>query len=215
MIQDLNQRSLSWLTQDRLEIVKRLSIALQKLTQSSSLYLGSDCACHAYLAQKILTENGIECRVAIGAAAWRVGPNDGDVISHIPSRENILFKADTKAIPYHAWVETDSFIIDFSTHTLRLKASQLDALDGGHTTVEWNPEFLLLTKEEVKTYREVAQAPQGGVAFYQEIPALLEFMKSKGFTDESDPEDLENLRFIYSNPEVHIMGINNIDVQVA
>lgn len=201
--------------ESRLAVVERLSVALQKLTCSSSLKLGSDCAEHAYLAWHILTENGFDCRVAIGAAAWRIGPNDGDVISHLPRRADILAAKSTKAIPYHAWVETDTEVIDFSTHTLRLKASQLDAQDGGNTTVQWCPDFLLMPKVDIKSYGEVAQAPREGVAFYQEIPGLLDFMKSKGFTEETGAEDLAILRLIFSNPTVHVMGVNDTCLQVA
>lgn len=200
---------------DKLEIIERLSIALRKLTSSSSLHFGSDCALHAYLARHVLTENGFDCRVAIGAAAWRIGPNDGDVISHIPRREDILAGQSKGAIPYHAWLETDSEIIDFSTHSMRVKASQLDALDGGHTSVDWCPDFLLLSKAEVKSYGEVAQAPREGVAFYQEVPGLLEYMKSKGFVEESSPEDLAILRLVFSNPEVNVMGGNDQSLEVA
>lgn len=200
---------------DQLAVIERLSVALQKLTSSSSLQLGSDCAEHAYLAWHILTEQGFNCRVAIGAAAWRIGPNDGDVISHIPRREDILAAETKRAIPYHAWVETDTSVIDFSTHTLRLKANQMDALDGGKTTVQWCPDFLLMSKGDIKSYGEVAQAPQEGVAYYQEVPGLLDFMKSKGFTEETGPDDLAILRLIFSNPTVHVMGVNDTGLQVA
>jgi len=195
-------------------IIERLSAALRKLTISASQSLGSDCAAHAYLSQRVLADEGIHTRVVIGAAAWRIGPGDGDVISHVPQTNGVQVALQPKAFPYHAWLETDTHIIDFSTHTLGLKASQLDAMDGGHTTVAWCPDFLLLAREDVKSYRDVAQAPREGVAFYREIPALLGLMIARGFIDEANEEDLYVLRMIYRNPDIHVIGVEDVVLPV-
>jgi hypothetical protein len=198
---------------DQFNLVEQLSKALQKLTTSASATLGSDCAVHAYLAHPVLVEHGIDCRVVIGAAAWRIGPNDGDVITHIPQHSQIAAATKNKAIPYHAWLENDSHIIDFSTHTLRLKAAQLDASDGGQTTVEWCPDYILISKTAVKPLHEVVQEPNHGHAYYQEIPGLVGFMKSIGFRDQANQEDLTTLRLVLANPAMHVMGINDVHLQ--
>lgn len=196
-------------------LIERLSAALRKLSTSTSQQLGGDCAAHAYLAQQVLADHGVQARVVFGVAAWRIGPGDGDVISHIPQFNPALLSLQPKAFPYHAWLETDSAIIDFSTHTLGLKASQLDAQDGGHTTVAWCPDYLFLKMEEVKTFEDVAQAPLQGVAFYQEVPELLDLLKLHGFAPEVSEVDLNVLRMIVRNPDIHVMGVNDIELQAA
>lgn len=196
-------------------LVERLSTALRKLSISSSKQLGGDCAAHAYLAQRILADHGVQTRVAFGVAAWRIGPGDGDVISHVPQVGKVQLMMQPKAFPYHAWLETDSAIIDFSTHTLGLKASQLDAMDGGHTTVAWCPDYLVLKLGDVKSFEDVANAPQEGIAFYQEVPELLGLMKAHGFITEVSEVDLSVLQLIFRNPDIHVMGVNDVLEMVA
>ena len=188
-------------------LVERLSVALRKLFISSSRQLGGDCAAHAYLAQMILADHGISSGVLFGIAAWRVGPGDGDVISHVPDVDPVLLAQQPRAFPYHAWLETELFIIDFSTYTLRLKASQLDELDGSHTSVAWCPDYLLMKRDEVKTFKEVANAPGWGQAFYQEIPNLRQLLGKLGFSNEANDIDLDILRLILRKPEIHVMGM--------
>jgi hypothetical protein len=38
---------------------------------------------------------------------------------------------------FHAWLAYVSKIIDLSTHQLRQKVEELNALDGGHTEFDW------------------------------------------------------------------------------
>lgn len=187
-------------------VIERLAVALRKMTVSVSANLGTDCAEHAYLGQAILSENGIDCRVVIGVAAWRVGPNSGDVMVHCPQKGAM---AQPGRFAYHAWIETEAEILDFSTHTMLTKMAQLDALDGGSSSVVWCPPYLRMLKSDVKTLQEVAQAPSEGVAFYQEVPGLVELMKSLGFRDEVDATDLAILRHIFTNDNVHVIGPND------
>jgi len=190
------------------EIFTRLACALQKLTKSASAHLGADCMLHAQLAQFILQEEGVPTRLVVGEAAWRIGSGDGDVITHSLTVGGYA-PVGVQAMAYHAWLESGETIIDFSTHSLRAKAAQLDAMDGGNTTVEWCPLYLVIERSEVLTLKEVAQADDAGVACYQEIPGLHEFMAGQGLTDEVDPQNHRLLRAIFDQPHIAVFGPNN------
>ena len=163
----------------------------------------------ATLAQRILQENGLNTKVVVGEAAWRVGPGDGDVVTHSP-RIGGFSPADTKALAYHAWLEMGTTIIDFTTHTLRSKAEGLDAMDGGKTNVLWCPAYLVMQSDETMSLQAVAQAPNHGVACYQQIPGLEEMMVAKGFSKDVDEEDVLLLKMIFDNPEMAVIGPNDI-----
>lgn len=164
---------------------------------------------HATLAHAILNEEGIAARLVVGAAAWRVGPGDSDVITHLPTQENIDAISTVAAFPYHAWLEFDDTIIDFSTHSLQAKGQQLDAQDGGRTTVDWCPDYLTLDKAELQPLEVVVQSSSAGVAFYKEIPGLHRFLVSRGLRKSPDPQDVTVLRFIYANPSLKVIGPNH------
>ena len=165
---------------------------------------------HAQLARFILQEEGVPTRLVVGEAAWRIGSGDGDVITHSPTVGGYA-PVGVQAMAYHAWLESGATIIDFSTHSLRVKAAQLDAMDGGTTTVEWCPPYLVIERSAVLTLKEVAQAADAGVAFYQEIPELYEFMAwlGKGLEKEADQQELQLLRIIFDQPQIAVFGPNN------
>jgi hypothetical protein len=190
---------------EHLRVIERLADALQKLTSTASQHLGADCMLHAALAQRILAEQGIKTRLVIGEAAWRVGPNDGDVITHSP-RTGGVAPPGVDAVAYHAWLAMGDVVIDFTTHSLTLKAAQLDALDGGQTTVLWCPRYLVLAHNLFTSIHDVTQALEAGVCVYQELPGLTAHLVKRGLIQEVDEEDLDVLRLLFNNPELQVFG---------
>ena len=188
------------------EAVERVGAALRKLATAASGNIGRDCYLHAVLGQKLMAELGFKGYVAVGYAAWRVGSGDGDVISHTPHTVGHV-PAGMKGFAYHAWLTYEDFIIDLTTYQLEVKARELDAADGGHTTVAWCPPALLLPKRAVRTYQQVAKAPDAGVAHYHAEPALgLKMME--GF--KLDLDALAAARLILANPSMQVMGPNDV-----
>ncbi|WP_371437684.1 hypothetical protein [Polaromonas sp.] len=163
----------------------------------------------AKLAQRILQEQGISTRVVVGETAWRVGPGDGDVITHSP-RSSGFAPPGVNAFAYHAWLEMGTTIIDFTTHSLRTKAKDLDAYDGGTTHVVWCPEYLVIQSADTLAFKAVAQALNEGVACYQEIPGLYEMMIAKGMDKDLDEGDVQILRILFDNQEMNVFGPNDI-----
>ena len=183
----------------------KISSAIIKLANAASSHLGADCYIHAAIGRELLSDFGIESRIAIGFAAWRVGQGDGDVISHHPSQQN-YGPAGVQAFPYHAWLESGDVLIDFTTYQLHKKAADLDAADGGSTTVAWCPEYLVLPRSGIRSYKDVAQL-DAGLAYYEEVPGLNEQMASKFIFD---PRDAEAARLILASPGVQVYGPMNL-----
>lgn len=194
---------------NELPVYARLACALQKLTTSASMHIGADCMLQAKLAQRILQEEGINTRLVVGESAWRVGPGDGDVITHSP-RYSGYSPAGVKALAYHAWLQMGTTIIDFTTHSLRCKAQQLDALDNGKTNVLWCPPYLVMQSEDTLPLREVVQAEHHGVACYQRLPGLEEVMVAEGLCKDIDEEYVLLLRLIFDSPEMVVIGPNDM-----
>ena len=72
-----------------------------------------------------------------------------------------VMACDDEVIPLQDWLEMDGALLDVTTDQLRLKAAQLDAQDGGHTTVEWCPDFLFVPKSTIASQRDVVQQDTG------------------------------------------------------
>lgn len=191
----------------QLAVIHQIAAALGKLMPcGASLNFGADCLLHAALAQRILAEHDMIARLVVGEAAWRVGPGDDDVIVHSPFVGGQAPTNAGLAVPFHAWLELGSTVLDFSTHSLRHKAAQLDAQDGGKTTVAWCPTHLVIAKSETKTLQEVAQAPLEGVALYRELPRLHELMLQRGKLVDVDEDDVNMFRFIFKNTSMVVIG---------
>lgn len=187
-------------------IVAPIAAAIRKLAQAASARLGTDCYVHAALGQALLRDRNCNTRLVAGYAAWRVGPGDGDVISHTPRVPGHL-PPGVRGTAYHTWLlhEEADWLVDFTTYQLRIKAAQLDEADGGHTLVQWCPDYLLLPSRSVRTYETVAQAPAAGVAYYEHRPELAERLRKEFVLDE---EDLAMARLILANPQVQVFGPN-------
>lgn len=188
---------------DMHEAAHKVGAAIRKLATAASGNLGGDCYLHAELGRALLADLGIEARRVVGYAAWRTGPGDSDVVAHVKQVPGFL-PPGAQGFAYHAWLEVGCTIIDFSTHTLRHKAAELDALDGGSTAVAWCPDLLILRKRDVRSYVEVAKLHQG-LAFYEEAPELESLLASQFTLDEGD---LAAARLILSNPHINVMGPN-------
>ena len=190
----------------------RVARAVNRLCQAASVEQGADCILQADLARHLLLRLGVESQVVGGAAAWRLGEGDGDVISHVPAPgTNVSLAGLTKQIAFHAWLRVGTNLFDVTTADLRLKAQQLDEQDGGHTTVDWAPDFLFVPYAQVSSYREVAQG-HAGLFFYQEDAAMTRVVRERIESVPQDDDALAMLWVAYQNPDAMIMGPNNIPV---
>lgn len=184
--------------------VKQVSHALMRLAAAASASLGADCYMHAEMGRVLLGDLGFEFETLVGYAAWRLGSGDGDVVSHTRNVKGYL-PPGAQGFPYHAWLAAGDFLVDFTTYQLRRKAAELDAGDGGHTNVDWCPDYLLLTRAQVMAYRAVAKAPNAGVAYYEADPALLPLL-ARDYTLDAD--DVASARIIMRNPDMRVLGPN-------
>lgn len=193
------------------DAVKKVSHALRRLAEAASAQLGSDCYTHAELGRALLADQGFTFRTRVGTAAWRIGSGDADVLSHLPNAQSYLPPgANGMGFGYHAWLEDGVWLVDFTTYQIRRKAQALDAADGGHTTVDWCPDYLLLARSQVSPFRKVAQAPGPGLAFYESSDELTARMAA---SYHSDDVDLANARLIMSNPDMIVLGPNMMPEQ--
>jgi hypothetical protein len=188
--------------------VARVGSACRRLFIAASAHLGSDCFTHAVIAQVLLADLGFDAHLKAGAVAWRVGPGDGDVLSHAPGQKAFTptgMSPEQMAVAYHAWLVVHGNIVDVTTYQFVYKAQMLDTADGGHTTVLWRPDTLILPLTQVKTHREVAMHPDPGVAYYEAHPELLKLLHS---TYSLDGEDVARARLLMANPELQAIGPN-------
>lgn len=189
----------------------RVSSAIRKLAEAASSHVGADCYLHADLCRELLKQHGVESRLVIGFAAWRVGGGHGDVIVHAPLQG---MAPQPEALPFHAWLEIGPaesdhrLILDFSTYQLRRKAAELDALDGGHTNVNWCPDYLAALATDVSSLEDVTMETKG-LFFYRPHNDLQRYVEQKAGT--IDQVDLNNLILLYRNPNIQVIGPNDIN----
>ena len=192
--------------------IEQLAKAMQKLATAASGSLGADCYMHAALPQVILQDHGVPARITVGFASWRIGQGDGDVISHAPMPGAVQFSKDSgRAAPYHVWLtlkqEGLSWVLDFTTYQLAQKAADLDAMDGGKTTVAWCPDFLLRPAGHSSSLAAVAKGDTG-LFHYEENAQLSEVILANSIP--VDPMDVSTLRIIYANPDIYVQGPNDM-----
>lgn len=121
----------------------RAAAAVRQAVHAVTDYHGADCLLYAHIGAELLRSLGLDAQVVAGSAAWRVGSGNSDVISHARELNGTQFdQGDDEFALFHAWIEAPGLVIDFSTATLRNKARQLDAADGGSTQVDWCPDYL-------------------------------------------------------------------------
>ena len=181
----------------------RVAGAVHRLTQAASENLGADCVLQAALAQSILTKLDVPAALHVGYAAWRVGDGDGDVISHFPVPG--LQVPSSKHLAFHAWLRIGDTIFDVTTNQLPLKAKQLDAMDGGQTTVQWAPPYLLSPLAKISTYDDVRQG-QAGLYHYVRDERL-ERVALADLRIDSESEAM--VWVLYQNPDINVLGVND------
>jgi len=200
---EANRRRLLQVDASRIDHAARnASAALRKLAEAASSHLGHDCYLHAALGQILMADQGIKCDLMVGFAAWRVGSGDGDVISHVPNEKGFLPEG-VQGFGYHAWLRHGDYLVDLTTYQLPEKARALDEADGGHTDVQWSPDYVVTPLSKMHSYKHVAQAPGPGV-FYYEASQLLAQKLASAYS--VDPENVEIARVIMRSPNLLVLG---------
>lgn len=169
-----------------------LASAVQQVVLACTDIHGADCLLYATIGAGVLRTLGIDANPVAGSAVWRVGPGDTDTISHASELQGALYAhaGAVQAGMFHAWIEAPGLEADFSTNTLKLKAEQLDAMDGGTTTVVWAPSYFWMTADSpargrMKSPMQVLKAMDPGVFAYVRhaviekvvLPQMSEIMK--------------------------------------
>lgn len=147
-----------------------LSKALHKVVSAITTQSGSDCIQYAEVGAEVLNRLGADAKFVAGEAAWRVGPGASDVISHMIAPNTSYFApVGAPALTFHAWIEMPAagYILDFTTRTLKRKAQLLDAADGGHTAVDWAPEYLAVARSSCAKPSAVIGGYVAGLYCYQ------------------------------------------------
>lgn len=181
----------------------RIAAAVRKLMTAASTQPGSDALQHADLARHLLSLEGLDADVAIGFAAWRVGPGDGDVVIHGGGHDpsvTIVRQRDNE-LAYHAWVETGGHVFDVTTYQLAAKAADLDRLDGRTTTVNWCPDFVLLPRAEIASFVRVRQET-AGLMYYERDAYLQAVVRNRAIA--FDPQDIAAVELVYRNPGIEV-----------
>lgn len=184
--------------------VAHVSVVVQKLAVAASSSFGRDCFAHAALGQVLLAELGVQSRLVLGYAAWRVGRGDGDVLCHVPG---VMSYGKDGAV-YHAWLESDRWLIDLTTYQFRSKARQLDQADGNVTTVMWTPQFLLVERDRTQSLWQVQQAMQPGGVYYEARPELWRSLQP---SLDMEPGLLAAARVVMANPHINVVGPNQVE----
>lgn len=181
-----------------------VALSIRKLALAASDNLGSDCYMHAMIAKSMLTSLGVVTRLNAGNAAWRLGNGDGDVVTHI-KLPGVPYQANS--YPYHIWLTCDRYLLDVTTYQLRAKARTLDELDGGKTTVDWCPDYLLVERDTVASFQD-CQQKNAGVYHYRRDDVTEAIVLRK--ETKIDDEDLAAAWMIYKNPEINVEGPNTM-----
>ena len=184
--------------------VPRLAGAIRKLAQAASGHLGSDCYIHSAIAKEILGRLGVEAVICVGEAGFRVGEGDSDVILHklVPG-----MPPQVGGVAYHVWLRIGEVIFDPTLYQLPAKCKNLDELDGGHTNVQWAPDYLLAHISTVSTLKDVTQL-HAGCYYYAEEPniAVMVFANAP----ELDDADVEIAWTLYQNANIKVFGPNDV-----
>ncbi|WP_087866115.1 hypothetical protein [Comamonas thiooxydans] len=192
------------------EAAAKVSHAIIRLFNATSLQQGADCFTVATVAQGLLADLGIATELVAGHASWRVGPGDSDVIGHQESGQQLIM-GGLQGFAYHAWLvfPGKGLLVDFTTYQLPLKGAQMDAMDGGTTVVNWAPSYLLVAASTCQSERAVLMAAEPVAYHYDPKPAILARLME---TYQESPDNLSMARMVMANPDVNVMGPASIGV---
>ena len=195
--------------------------ALRRVVGAVTDFHGADCIMYAQIGAELLLRQGLDAKRVAGGASWRVGPGDGDVVSHVGSLSMVVgapVGVEYGAM-FHAWIEVGDTLIDFTTHSLRDKAGQLDDMDGGHTQVDWAPPYLWIDRANCQSHKAVAMAPGAGGFSYVRNSDIEKLV----FADVLADEDVQYLadgvemamRMMAAGQELKIIGVGGAVLQDA
>lgn len=185
----------------------RVSAVLIHIMPSVSKHAAIDASAYALLGQALLKDLSVDTQVVVGSAGWRVGRGDSDVISHHAALNGVRPDGVTRAYAYHAWLQAGNLMIDFTTRQLRAKAYTLDAIDGGTTTVDWAPDYLVAEFPNGHTLHSITQSFDVGVFFYERNPRLeTTILASAQLSDAA----IGAARVRMTNPSVRILNVSDL-----
>lgn len=199
-----------------------LGQAIREVVGATTSFHGSDCLNYAAIGAKALEQLGYPAKMVCGSAAWRVGPGDGDVISHAsevgaPAGLPLATSPNIKAGMFHAWIEVGPWIVDFTTAALADKAHILDKLDGGTTLVQWAPEVLWVDRNTCSDFDRVVNGFDAGVYGYRrrediERALMVEFERDFDF-GATVPAVLAVYNALKAGHRVQVHGVDSDGLQ--
>lgn len=206
-----------------------LGQAMREVVGAITSFHGSDCMSYAAIGAKALEQLGFPAKMVCGSAAWRVGPGDGDVISHasevgapailpLTTSSNALTTSpNVKAGMFHAWIEVGPWIVDFTTAALADKAHILDKLDGGTTLVQWAPEVLWVDRNTCSNFDRVVNGFNAGVYGYRrrediERALMVEFERDFDF-GATVPAVLAVYNALKAGHRIQVHGVDSDGLQ--
>lgn len=196
--------------------------AMRNVLEAATDSYAADCAMYAKVGEAVLKKLGFEKAQAVaGEAIWRVGPGDGDVITHAKSSAqqgaSFYFKddpsVDKRRHIFHAWIAIGGMhLLDLTTFSLGHKAKLLDAADGQHTQVDWCPDYLLTSLSDCKAVAEVAQSYDIGVYAYVRDLQIENMVFGADVNEDAIEENtdsvLQVLALIEGGSEVKVMVVD-------
>lgn len=184
--------------------VEKVSDAIVRLFNATSLQQGSDCFTVAKVGQGLLADLGYETQLVAGYASWRTGPGNTDLIGHLDSGTQYLM--GDSGFAYHAWLRFPQLglLVDFTTYQLPLKAAQLDSMDGGTTVVDWAPTYLLVPEATCQSERAVLMAAAPVAYHYEPKTSILSRLLD---TYIEDPGNLDMARTVMAHPNAKVLGV--------
>lgn len=194
--------------------------AIRKVVGATPSFYGADCVAYALVGTEVLRRMGFDAKPIAGSAAWRVGPGDGDVLSHaveLHHQSSGAFAPNhlCEAGMFHAWIEFGAEIVDFTTYNFRDKARQLDAADGNKTLVQWAPEFLWTTRKACSPLSVVANGETVGAFSYVRSPAIeaVVLYGNPDFDSEGMADTVFTvLAMLKSGQKVRVIGVGDGEV---
>lgn len=164
--------------------ISRVAGAVKHVAAIVTKFPGKDCYIHASIGKCLLERLGVESKLVVGFAGWRVGEGTGDAILCLPISAEINL---AEGFPCHAWIETGQDILDFTTYHFSLQAAILEKLHGQKVNVSWCPDFLLAKKKSVSSIKEFFFKDTGTGHYFYKRNLQLEAEMSKvnfGLTDD-------------------------------